>query len=84
MGFGSGGTAGLLLAGGELSANRWLTYCDDFESIESDYNSLWTFDVTRLEKNLFCQYPIKAQVQNFALGLQRSVEIQNLENLFFL
>lgn len=83
MGFGSGGTAGLLLAGGELSANRWLTYCDDFESIESDYNSLWTFDVTRLKKNLFCQYPIKAQVQNFALGLQRSVEIQNLENLFF-
>lgn len=83
MGFGSGGAAGLLLAGAELSADRWSTYCDTYEKDETDTANLWTFDITNLNKNLFCQNPVKAQVEQFALGLQRSIEMKNQENYFF-
>lgn len=83
MGFGSGGTAGLLLAGAELSADRWQTYCDNYENTNSENTNLWTFDINNLNKNLFCQNPVKTQVDQFALGLQRSIEMNNQEHFFF-
>lgn len=83
MGFGSGGTSGLLLAGAELSAEKWQTYCDNYENTDSENVNLWTFDITNLNKNLFCQNPVKTQVEQFALGLQRSIEMNNQEQFFF-
>lgn len=83
MGFGSGGTSGLLLAGAELSADRWQTYCDDYENNNQDNTNLWTLNLTNLNTNLFCQNPVKTQVDQFALGLQRSIEMNNQEHSFF-
>lgn len=83
LGFGSGGTAGLLLAGAELSSEKWKTYCDDYENNNAENLNLWTFDITNLNQNLFCQNPVKTQVEQFAVGLQRSIEMTNQENLFF-
>lgn len=83
MGFGSGGTAGLLLAGAELSAENWKTYCDNYENADTENTNLWTFDITNLNKNLFCQNPVKTQVEQFALGLERSIEMNNQEHFFF-
>lgn len=83
MGFGSGGSAGLLLAGAELTADRWQTYCDGYENNNAENNNLWAFDITNLKTNLFCQEPVKTQVEQFSAGLQRSIEITNQEQSFF-
>lgn len=83
MGFGSGGSAGLLLAGAELTADRWQTYCDGYENNNTENNNLWAFDITNLKTNLFCQEPVKTQVEQFSAGLQRSIEITNQEQSFF-
>lgn len=83
MGFGSGGAAGLLLTGAELTADRWQTYCDGYENNNAENNNLWAFDITNLKTNLFCQEPVKTQVEQFSAGLQRSIEITNQEQAFF-
>lgn len=83
MGFGSGGASGLLLAGAELTAERWQTYCDEYENTNSENNNLWAFDITNLKTNLFCQEPVKSQVEQFSVGLQRSIEITSQEQSFF-
>lgn len=83
MGFGSGGASGLLLAGAELTAERWQTYCDEYENTDVENNNLWAFDITNLKTNLFCQEPVKTQVEQFSVGLQRSIEINNQEQAFF-
>lgn len=85
LGFGSGGTAGLLLAGGELTEKKWLTYCSDYDGgTESEAaQNLWIFDVRNEDENVFCKEPVKSQMQDFALGLQMTNEIGYLENLFF-
>lgn len=83
LGFGSGGTAGLLLAGGELTADNWITYCDGTESKAGDPHDLWIFNVQDDDENVLCKEPLKTQLQNFALGLQKTIETSHLENLFF-
>lgn len=83
LGFGSGGTAGLLLAGGELTADKWITFCDDAESSTEEPHDLWIFDVQNDNENVLCKEPLKTQLQNFALGLQKTIETSQLENLFF-
>lgn len=83
LGFGSGGSAGLLLAGGELTADAWISYCDGFESKTGESGGLWIFNVQDDEENVLCKEPLKTQLQNFALGLQKTIETSHLENLFF-
>lgn len=83
LGFGSGGSVGLLLAGAELTSEKWLTYCLDEKYDNLENTELWGFDVKDRTVNALCREPIKSQMQNFALGLQKTLEISNLENLFY-
>lgn len=86
MGFGSGGTAGLLLAGAELSLDSYAHYCDNYENNteNSTAASILLFDVTNKDENVLCKEPMRSQVYNFALSLQKTIEKSTLENLFYM
>lgn len=85
LGFGSGGTAGLLLAGAELSLDNFQNYCKEYEEdIVSSEPSILLFDVTNKDENVLCKEPMKTQVNNFALSLQKSIEKSELENFFYI
>ena len=85
LGFGSGGTAGLLLAGAELSLDNFQNYCKEYEDdIVSSEPSILLFDVTNKEENVLCKEPMKTQVNNFALSLQKSLEKSQLESFFYM
>ena len=81
IGFGSGGTAGLLLTGTALTTSLWQRYCAEFESdISGEILSPFDLSDDHFSKNVldnsgagvdpYCREPLKARLDNLVSSLQ--------------
>jgi len=97
LGFGSGGTAGLLLTGIDLTVNLWGDYCKEFDSISQifphatlsplgqlsgNFDAQIAFD-SNADFNPYCMEPFRTRMNDLVVGLQQYFEYNYMVSLFY-